>query len=147
MRELPDLNLDFDLLKNTINSIIENIELWEDSLLYKFSDCLTRVVKKFDDSLLSEQKEIKEQEIRLNEIVNIIFRYYINIIESGEKDISKHYVRGFDDIIGILSNKKRINIERDIIENISLMGSFGKKNILRRFSLFYCTSLIKVKIT
>lgn len=77
-------------------------------------------------------------------IVNIIFRYFINIIENSESEISIHYIKGFDNIIDTLEVNKRFIIESDIIEMVSLMGSFGKKNILRRYSLFFSTCFLKV---
>ena len=137
--------MDCELLKSTICSIIENIELWDNSLLFKYSDCLDRIVKKIDENLtLNIKDNLITNETFFNGIINIIFRFYINIIENSESEISIHYVRGFDNIIDTLSDKKRTKIEPDIIEMVSLMGSFGKKNVLRRYSLFFCTSFIKV---
>jgi hypothetical protein len=139
------MNLDYELLKITICSIIEDIELWENTLMLKYSDCLERIIKKIEEkmSYYIENKALGI-EIILSRIINIIFRYYINIIENCENDISSHYIKGFDNIIDILSENKRTKIERDIIELVCSMGSFGKKNYLRRFSLFFCTSFIKV---
>jgi hypothetical protein len=141
--------LNNDLLKNTICSIIENIELWDNSLLLKYSDCLEFIVKKIDKyTTLNIKNNIINNELYhfSNEMINIIFRYFLNIIENSESEISLYYVRGFDNIIDSLSIKKNFKVESDIIENVSLMGSFGKKTILRRYSLFFCTSFLRVKI-
>jgi hypothetical protein len=137
--------LEYESLKITICSIIEDIELWENTLMLKFSDCLERIVKKIDEgmSVHIENKTIGN-EIISSRIINIIFRYYINMIEISENDISSHYIKGFDNIIDILLLTKETKIERDIIDLVSSMGSFGKKNNLRRLSLFFCTSFIKV---
>lgn len=140
------MNLNTELLTNTICSIIENIELWDNTLLYKYSDCLDRLVAKIDENFTKNlQNKNTTNESFYNKIINIIFRYFLNIIESSENDIAMHYIKGFDNVIDTLSIYKRFKIESDIIEKVSLMGSFGKKNILRRYSLFFSTSFLKVK--
>lgn len=141
------MNLEYEFLKSTLCSIIENIELWENSLIYKYSDCLVKIIRKLDKeiSISRENNEIQE-EILLNGIINIIFRFFLNIIENSDTEISFHYIKGFDEIINTLYENKRTIIESDIIDNVCIMGSFGKKNLLRRFSLFFCTSFIRVNL-
>jgi hypothetical protein len=148
LNDLPELNLNNDLLKSTICTIIENIELWDNSLLLKYSDCLELIVKKIDKiTSLNIKNNITNNDLYIfsNGIINIIFRYFLNIIENSESEISLYYVRGFDSIIDCLSINKNFKIDSDIIENVSLMGSFGKKTILRRYSLFFSTSFLRVK--
>ena len=103
-------------------------------------------MKKIDKNFTNNfQNNLTTNESFYNGIINIIFRYFLNIIENSESEISLHYIRGFDNIIDTLSINKRFKIESDIIDKVSLMGSFGKKNILRRYSLFFSTSFLKVK--
>ena len=103
---------------------------------------MERIVKKIDNNFTNN---INTSESFFNVMINIIFRYYLNIIENSESEISLYYIRGFDNIIDILSFHKKIKIEYDVIEKVSLMGSFGKKTLLRRFSLYFSISFLKVK--
>ncbi len=68
----------------------------------------------------------------------------MDIIENNETDMTIYYIRGFNDIIETLSKYKKVILEHEIIDKASIMGSFGKKNTLRKYSLFFCTSLIRV---
>ena len=163
---MPNLNLDKETLKTSLTNIIENIELWDDLLILKFSDCLCslgrNLIIKLDkikiednnnfkpeiDILLNDKKKIycENDEIKFyNKILNIIIKFYIDIIENNENEICNYYIRKFNDLTEILE-KYKIIVDQDIIDKASIMGSFGKKNNHRKYSLFICTCLIRVKI-
>lgn len=142
---MPNLNLDNELLKNTIATIIENIEVWDNSLSTFFSDCLGKITQKIISKINSNHDRSKiVNSIFYNEFINMILNFYISIIENNENDLTVNYLRGFNDIIETLSNYRKIIVDSEIIEKASSMGSFGKKNTQRRNSLFFCTCLIRV---
>ena len=138
---MPNLDLDNDLLKSTISTIIENIEVWDNSLSFLFSDCLRKLIEKIKIKL---DNKTFSNSIFYNSLMNIILKFYIEIIENNETDLTIYYLRGFNDIIESLSKFRKVIVENDTIEKVSSMGSFGKKNTLRKYSLFFCTSLIRV---
>jgi len=145
LHDLPNLNLENDLLKSTINSVIENIEVWDNSLSFTFSDCLEKIMEKIIHKIIADTESISySNNIFYNDLINLILNFYINFIENTETDITMYYIRGFNDIIETLSKYKRVIIEQEIIEKVSIMGSFGKKNMLRKYSLFFCTCLLRV---
>ena len=145
MYDLPNLNLDNELLKNTVATIIENIEVWDNSLSTLFSDCLGKLTQKIVNKESSEQVKNKTaNSIFNNEFINIILNFYISIIENNENDLAVYYLKGFNDIVETLSKYRKTIVDHEIIEKASSMGSFGKKSTLRRYSLFFCTCLIRV---
>ena len=145
MQDLPNLNLDNELLKSTIASIIENIEVWDNSLCFLFSDCLAQLIeKRINNIIVNPEINTYSNSFFLNSLINLILKFYVNIIENTETDITLHYIRGFNDIIETLSKYKKVIVEQEIIDKASAMGSFGKKNTLRKYSLFFCTCLIRV---
>lgn len=148
MQDLPNLNLDNELLKNTIATIIENIEVWDNSLSTLFSDCLGKIIEKIIQKINTEQDKNRiANSIFYNGFINLILNFYLDIIENNnENDLTVHFLRGFNDIIETLSNYKKVIVDCDIIEKASSMGSFGKTNTLRRCSLFFCTSLLRVNL-
>ena len=83
-----------------------------------------------------------------NNLMNIIFNFFIFIIELDEKEICKFYIKNFYELIEILSTyNKVILIDTEILDKVSMMGSFGKKNNHRKYSLFLCTCFIRVNNT
>ncbi len=145
MQDLPNLNLDNELLKSTISSIIENIEVWDNSLSFLFSDCLGKLIEKIIDKILANPASNSNSEsLFQNSLINLILKFYLNIIENTETDMTLHYIRGFNEIIEKLSKYKKIFVDEEIVGKAYAMGSFGKKNTLRRYSLFFCTCLIRV---
>jgi len=145
LKDLPNLNLDNELLKSTIISIIEKIEIWDNSLSFIFSDCLGYLMKKITSNLLtiSEKNSYSNSLFQIS-LINLILKFYINIIENNETEMTLYFIRGFNDIIETLSKYKKVTVEQEIIQKASIMGSFGKKNTLRKYSLFFCTCLIRV---
>lgn len=147
MQDLPNLNLDYELLKNTIVGIIENIEIWDNSLSFLFSDCLGKLIEKMINNLLFSSKNVSySNSILQNTLINMILKFYIIIIENNETDMTLYFIRGFNDIVETLSKYQDVIVDQEIIEKASAMGSFGKKNNLRKYSLFFCTCLIRVFI-
>lgn len=145
MHDLPNLNLDNELLKNTVATIIENIEVWDNSLSSLFSDCLGKIMQKLIDRTKTIQDRSKiTNGIFINEFINMILSFYISIIENNENYLTVYYLRGFNDIIETLSKYKKTIVDSELIDKASSMGSFGKKSTLRRYSLFFCTCLIRV---
>lgn len=140
--------MDNNLLKNTIATIIEIIEVWDNSLSSLFSDCLVKIIENLIDKINTEQRESKyTNSIFYNDFINMILNFYICVVENNDNDMTIYYLRSFNDIIETLNTKyKKVIVDNDIIQKASSMGSFGKKNNLRRYSLFFCTCLIRVKI-
>lgn len=135
-----------DLLKNSISTIIQNIEVWDNKLSYMFSDCLGKLI---DNIMVKLSNNIENSSFSIsnfhNCLINMILNFFINIIENNDTDMTMHYTKGFNNIIETLSKYKKIIVENEIIEKVSMMGSFGKKNNLRKYSLFFCICLIRVK--
>jgi len=152
LRDLPNLNLEIDLLKNTLSTIIENIEVWDNSLSFLFCDCLVKIIEdlllkiKFDnENNINNDSDRNPNNHEINNVlINLIIKFYIKFIEENETDLTSYFIRGFNDIIESLGKYKKVNLDNEIIEKASSMGSFGKKNTLRKYSLFFCTCLIRV---
>jgi hypothetical protein len=93
-------------------------------------------------------EEIVKQKLRgshYESLINIILKHFIKFMMTVEKIICDEYIQNFNDLIGCLSVKYKINIPNDLIEYSFNLGKFGQTLINRRFSGYFCTCLIRVR--
>jgi hypothetical protein len=127
----------YETLSHTVYYIIENVEIWEQSLQYSFANSLSRCI---------EEIILLKQESSFEDLINGIIKFFIKTITNEEKNLSDEYVKNFNDIIqNLKTGNRKIEIEKEIIDNCTTMGSFGKPSPIRRFSVYFCASIIRVK--
>ncbi len=66
------------------------------------------------------------------------------LITTAPEEISDHFIKVYDSIIGFFSNNKKINLNEDTIEMAISLGSFGRSLRERRFSVYLCSGLIRI---
>ncbi len=78
------------------------------------------------------------------DIINSLIKITIKLITKAEESISHKFLQAFDAIVHFFANFRKIKIDQEIIENITSLGAFGKPSRSRRFSIYFCTSLIRI---
>jgi hypothetical protein len=68
----------------------------------------------------------------------------IKMILTAEESISLNYLESFEMLIQFFVNFKKINIEKEILDNVSQMGAYGKNSQSRRYSVYFCSSIIRI---
>ena len=125
----------FELLNFCLTYLIENIEIWNQNLFFKLAESLYATIQyiiKLNNTWIYEN------------LLNLIIKFFIKVIINEQKELSNEYLRNFQEIVEILTESCRIKISREIIEMTISMGSFGMPIMLRRFSTYFCSSLIRV---
>lgn len=123
------------LISSTITNIMENIELYEKNYQILFSNSLSKLA-----ILLRKENTEKSN----NEILKII-RHFITSISCLEKSVSDEYVKSFNEIVDdFTENKFTIVLEKNIIEQAISLGKFGQSVINRKFSAYFCCTLILI---
>jgi hypothetical protein len=120
----------------TITGIMEHIEIWDQNLHMSFAAALCRTVE--------EITKIR-RDSNYTHLVNIIIKFFIMTISNETKNIGEEYIRNFNEVIDIMTEKYRLNIDSEIVEISTTMGSFGKNVVSRRYSVYFCACLIRVK--
>lgn len=77
-------------------------------------------------------------------MINVILKFFIETIANDEKNLSDEYIRNFNEIINKLSDCLRIYIDQDIIDKITNMGGYTRNSVSRRYSVYFCCSIIRV---
>jgi hypothetical protein len=78
------------------------------------------------------------------EIIEVIINHCIKTITTDDENISKEYLKSFDTMYKFYSSFQKIFLRREILENVSLMGSFGKAVQSRRYSVYFCSCFIQM---
>ena len=68
----------------------------------------------------------------------------LKMILTAEESISINYLESFETLTQFFVNFKKINIEKEILENAIQLGSYGKNSQSRRYSVYFCTCLIRI---
>jgi hypothetical protein len=131
-----------------IDYIIENIEIWDVSAHFSFAKSLNKsidaIIKKIESHNSNSNNNNSKNYNHFEYIINTIIKFCIRSISNEEKEIGDEYIKNFNEIVENLSEKYRIHIEEEIVNYASLMGSFGKPTTFRRYSAYFCASLIRV---
>jgi hypothetical protein len=126
---------DLSLIKQIVFYLMENIELWKYDFQSIFPNALFKVIEKLvTENIVSDNEEF----------INDIIYYFIKTIENDDNNICREYINNFFLLTGALENTK-IDIKETVISLANQLGTFGKNAILRRYSVFICTCLIRVK--
>jgi hypothetical protein len=115
---------------------MENVEIWDESLQLSFSSSLFNCIKK-----LFLTKDDLSQYLSL---INSILKFFIQTISNDEKHLLEEYLRNFNEIIEFINSKRRIKIEQSVVEMALNLGIFGKSLICRRYSVYFCSSLLRI---
>ena len=70
----------------------------------------------------------------------------MKVISNEQKELSIEYLRNFEEIVELLKEKCRIKLSKEVIESSTSMGNFGMPIMIRRYSVYFCSSLMKVNI-
>jgi hypothetical protein len=125
-----------EIFPKTIKYIMDNIDIWDPQLQFAFARSLRESIENILNS---------ESVMNIEKIILITIKFFIKTIANEEKNLSIEYVKNFNELVELLSERYRVNVTDDIIESSTVLGSFGKPTINRRYSVFFCTSLIRVK--
>jgi hypothetical protein len=112
---------------------LDNIFIWEEEVQRCFADSLYRATVKLANYIGNKKAAA---------LVNVILKFYITTIATDESNIFQDYLASFDNAIAGFGAK--IDINKDIIDYINSMGSFGRDNRSRRYSAYLCCCVFRV---
>ena len=121
-----------------ITTIMEDIELYDKSSQILFSESIGLLAQKFSEKRKDDKKEHSNE-------LKIILKHFMVAISTLEKSISDEYVSHFNQIIDIFcSNNFKIILDKELIECAISLGKFGQSFQNRKFSVYFCVSLIRI---
>ncbi len=124
-----------------ITKIMEDIELCEKSSQILFSESIGKLAETFSE-------KIKEDKIDHSNELKQILKHFLIGISTLEKSISDEYVIHFNDVINTFcKNNYKIIINKELIEYTISLGKFGQSFVNKKFSVFFCVSLIRISNT
>jgi len=88
---------------------------------------------------------LRRKEIRYEDLLNLIVKFFVKIITHEEEILSKEYIRNLNEIVEVISENNRIRLDKELVEICTSMGSFGNTVKMKRFSVYFCTCLLRVK--
>ena len=125
-----------------ITNIMENIELYEKNTQFLFAKSLVELGKSF--SVKSSKNKNKENDLHEEEMNQIINHFFTCIIKL-EKTVSDEHCKYLNELVeALVKNNYRIEIKKDIIDFSNNLGKFGQSYTNRRFSVYFCTILIRI---
>jgi len=125
-----------------ITNIMENIELYEKNTQFLFAKSLVELGKSF--SVKSAKNKNKEKDLHEEEMNQIINHFFTCIIKL-EKTVSDEHCKYLNELVETLvNNNYRIEIKKGIIDFSNNLGKFGQSYTNRRFSVYFCTILIRI---
>jgi len=125
-----------------ITNIMENIELYEKNTQFLFAKSLVELGKSF--SVKSTKNKNKENDLHVDEMNQIINHFFTCIIKL-EKTVSDEHCKYLNELVEeLVNNNYRIEIKKEIIDFSNNLGKFGQSYTNRRFSVYFCTVLIRI---
>jgi hypothetical protein len=125
-----------------ITNIMENIELYEKNTQFLFAKSLVELGKSF--SVKSTKNKNKEKDLHEEEMNQIINHFFTCILKL-EKTVSDEHCKYLNELVETLvNNNYRIEIKKEIIDFSNNLGKFGQSYTNRRFSVYFCTILIRI---
>jgi hypothetical protein len=76
-------------------------------------------------------------------LMNNILKYLITTLTTEDSSVANEYLNYFDVVVNNLNNNK-IEINKEILDYVNALGSFGKNNNSRRYSAYLCSSVFRV---
>ena len=125
-----------------ITNIMENIELYEKNTQFLFAKSLVELGKSF--SVKSTKNKNKEKDLHEEEMNQIINHFFTCILKL-EKTVSDEHCKYLNELVeALVNNNYRIEIKKEIIDFSNNLGKFGQSYTNRRFSVYFCTILIRI---
>ena len=127
-----------------ITNIMENIELYEKNTQFLFAKSLVELGKSFSVKSTKSKNKEKEKDLHEEEINQIINHFFTCILKL-EKTVSDEHCKYLNELVETLvNNNYRIEIKKEIIDFSNNLGKFGQSYTNRRFSVYFCTVLIRI---
>ena len=121
-----------------ITKIMEDIEIYDKSSQILFSESLGELAKKFSENNKDFNKDQSKE-------LTIILKHFMIAISTLEKSISDEYVIQFNNLIETFCNNKfKIILDKELKEYAISLGKFGQIAQNKKFSVFFCVSLIRI---
>jgi hypothetical protein len=147
INKIPYMLNQKEILHYTIQSILEYIEIWDESFQISFAKALAQIYSKFLNTGIEEDEEkLPLIYYSMNDILNQLIKFCMKIISTEDTVIMNEYLITLNTIVKFYSWYRKIKIENDAIEYACNLGSFGKTLTSRRFSVYFCSCLIQVFI-
>ena len=123
---------------SVITTIMEDIELYDKSSQILFSESIGLLAQKFSETRKENKKDNSNE-------LKIILKHFMVAISTLEKSISDEYVIHFNQIIDTFCmNNFKINLDKELIEYAISLGKFGQSFQNKKFSVYFCVSLIRI---
>ena len=126
-----------------IENIMENIELYEKNTQLLFAKSLIELGEYFSQN---NNKSKNKKEIDLHEEeMTIILNHFFSCILKLEKTVSDEHCKCLNKLIdSLVENHYRIEFKKEIIDFANNLGKFGQSYTNRRYSVYFCTVLIRI---
>ena len=126
-----------------IENIMENIELYEKNTQLLFAKSLIELGEYFSQN---NNKSKNKKEIDLHEEeMTIILNHFFSCILKLEKTVSDEHCKCLNQLIdSLVENHYRIEFKKEIIDFANNLGKFGQSYTNRRYSVYFCTVLIRI---
>lgn len=134
-----------EIFKMFIEHTIENVDMWKSELLIAFASALNKSIVKMTKTISEGDNEGLKRKI-FSSLINIIIKFFINSITSEGKEICDEFIKIFNEFIEVMNKELRIEIDKDIIDLSTSLGSFSNPSILRRYSAYFCSSLLRIEL-
>ena len=127
-----------------IENIMENIELYEKNIQLLFAKSLIDLGKYFSQKVNDKNKNNKKIDLHEEEMTRIINHFFSCILKL-EKTVSDEHCQYLNQLIDSLVNSHyRIEFKKEIIDFANNLGKFGQSYTNRRYSVYFCTVLIRI---
>ena len=127
-----------------IEHTIENMDVWKSQLLIAFATALHKSIIKMAKFKSENSIETTKSKSYIP-VINTILKFFISTITSEGKETCEEFLKYFDDLIDVLNKELRFDIDREIIDISTSLGSFSNPSILRRYSAYFCSSLLRIE--
>ena len=124
------------------SSLIDIMEIWENFLQIAFAESITKIFKNTEKSIIY---------LSLIDIFNPLIKYLIKIISSNDEAVNliliktkTFYILSLNEITNFISSNTKIQVDSETIDFVVNLGNFGKSNISKRFSVYFCSCLFQV---
>ena len=128
-----------------IENIMENIELYEKNTQLLFAKSLVELGKYFSqNNVKNNNKNKKDIDLHEEEMAKIINHFFTCILKL-EKSVSDEHCKYLNQLVdSLVDNHYRIEFKKEIIDFANNLGKFGQSYTNRRYSVYFCTVLIRI---
>ena len=137
---------------SVIENIMDNIELYEKNTQLLFAKSLVELGNYFSGNgqhgknINKIKKKDKDIDLHEDEMTKIINHFFTCILKL-EKTVSDEHCKYLNQLIdSLVKNNYRIDFKKEIIDFANNLGKFGQSYTNRRYSVYFCTVLIRIGI-